>query len=129
MLTISCVTEITTEEPESMLPEPILENDNPVSQDKIAVKFTDDLINQVEEELAAGKIVTKSSDFNDLLSEIGVQSMVRLFPHAGEFEERTRAAGLHRWYIVKFDPEVLQTKSLSSIRSDFSLLHSLQSQT
>lgn len=111
MLTISCVTEITTEEPESMLPEPILENDNPVSQDKIAVKFTDDLINQVEEELAAGKIVTKSSDFNDLLSEIGVQSMVRLFPHAGEFEERTRAAGLHRWYIVKFDPEVLQTKA------------------
>lgn len=32
--------------------------------------------------------------------------MERLFPHAGAFEERTREAGLHRWYKIEFDESV-----------------------
>ena len=39
------------------------------------------------------------------LGEIGVVSLERVYPYAGKNEERTRAAGLHRWYLLKFAPE------------------------
>lgn len=42
-------------------------------------------------------------DFDAVLENIGVKSMQRLFPVDVRNEERTRAAGLHRWYIVRFD--------------------------
>ena len=47
---------------------------------------------------------TKESGEVDLrhfesLSQQGVVKMRRLFPHAGEFEERTRREGLHRAFI------------------------------
>ena len=42
---------------------------------------------------------------------IGIQQIERVFPDAGEFEERHRAAGLHRWYRVTYDPAVSQTKA------------------
>jgi len=34
------------------------------------------------------------------LKTLGFSSAERLFPAAGRFEERTRAEGLHRWYLV-----------------------------
>ena len=42
---------------------------------------------------------------------IGVQHIERVFPDAGPFEARHRAAGLHRWYRVSYDPAVSQTKA------------------
>ena len=42
---------------------------------------------------------------------IGIERIERVFPDAGEFEERHRAAGLHRWYRVTYDPTVSQTKA------------------
>lgn len=47
----------------------------------------------------------------DALKELGVYTMERVFPEAGEFEERHRAAGLHRWYKVSYDPSVSRTKA------------------
>ena len=34
---------------------------------------------------------------------LGVSSLRRVFPYAGKFEARTREAGLHLWYEVRFD--------------------------
>ena len=42
---------------------------------------------------------------------IGIQSIERVFPDAGPYEARHRAAGLHRWYRVSYDPAVSQTKA------------------
>ena len=42
---------------------------------------------------------------------IGIERIERVFPDAGEFEERHRAAGLHRWFRVSYDPAVPQTKA------------------
>ena len=42
---------------------------------------------------------------------IGIERIERVFPDAGVFEERHRAAGLHRWYRVSYDPSVPQTKA------------------
>lgn len=37
------------------------------------------------------------------LTQQGVVSMRRLFPHAGRFEERTRAEGMHKWYVLSYE--------------------------
>lgn len=40
------------------------------------------------------------------LRSVRSQKLERLFPPAGVYEERTRAMGMHLWYIVSFDEEV-----------------------
>ena len=41
----------------------------------------------------------------------GIIRMRRLFPEAGRFEDRTRREGLHRWYVVEYDPTVSLTRA------------------
>lgn len=45
----------------------------------------------------------------------GVVSMRRLFPSAGEFEQRTREAGLHRWYVLGYDESRSMTKASAGL--------------
>lgn len=47
--------------------------------------------------------------------ELGVLRAERVFPDAGEFEERHRAAGLHRWFRVSYDPGVSVTKAQAGL--------------
>ncbi|MBQ2965860.1 MAG: S8 family serine peptidase [Bacteroidales bacterium] len=82
---------------------------------EVIVKFSDDMTTLIEEDLSDGKIVTKSSELNMLTHELGIRSMERVFPEAGEFEERTRAAGLHRWYRIRYDETVPATKAASDL--------------
>ena len=81
------------------------------------VLFTDDMISLIEEDLEAGNPVTKSGELNALAEYLGVTSMTRVFPHAGRFEERTRAEGLHKWYKVTYDPSVPVTKASDDLYS------------
>ena len=78
---------------------------------KAIVLFTEELIEAIEQDLDNGQVVTKSAGLNALASDLGVTSMERVFPYAGEYEERTRAAGLHRWYRLTFDTSIPQTKA------------------
>ncbi len=86
-------------------------------EDRIIVRFDDEMTNLIEEDLASGGIMTKSSELNALSENLGVKSMRRLFPHAGEYEKRTRAEGLHRWYVVEYDPALVRTKVSDSFIS------------
>ena len=79
------------------------------------VYLSEELAAQVEEASLSGSLVTKSSDMNLALSELGITEMTRLFPHAGEFEERTRREGLHRWYVVKYTQDIAMTKAQTSL--------------
>lgn len=59
---------------------------------------------------------TKESGEVDLrlfksLSQQGVVKMRRLFPDAGKFEERTRAEGLHKWYVLDYEEGHSMTKA------------------
>ena len=65
----------------------------------------------------AGGIATRSGldDFDAVLDGIGVKSLRRLFPIDRRHEERTRAAGLHRWYLVEFDAEADLTRAARSL--------------
>ena len=48
-------------------------------------------------------------------SVLGQVRMERTFPYAGEFEKRTKEAGLDRWYEVWFDEEAPLTKASLSL--------------
>ena len=81
------------------------------------VLFSEGMMELVEPDLAVGNIVTKSSELNDIRTYLGITSMKRIFPHAGRFEARTRAEGLHRWYRVSYDPSMPVTKASEGLAS------------
>jgi len=81
------------------------------------VYLSEDLASVLEEAIAGETLITKSSAANDAFQEIGVSKMHRLFPHAGEFEPRTRAEGLHRWYILEFSQNTPLTKAQVSLEN------------
>ena len=75
------------------------------------VYLSEELTEIVEEAAQYGMAETKSPGLNTVLAELGISKMRRLFPHAGEYEERTRAEGLHRWYVVTYSDDVPMTKA------------------
>ena len=75
------------------------------------VKFDDSFLSEIENDLATGRFVTKSAEFNELQQLLGVVSMKRLFPVSDRYEERTHAEGLHKWYIVNYNPDITYTKA------------------
>ena len=76
---------------------------------ELLVYFGEEVVPSVEKSVMqvtrAGGVATRSGivDFDAVLGNIGVKALQRLFPVDERNEERTRAAGLHRWYIVDFD--------------------------
>ena len=93
------------------------ENDDPVVRGEAVIRFTDDMIAMIEDELDKGSIPTKSSELSFIAEQMGIKSMKRLFPHAGKFEPRTRVAGLHKWYTVVFDDSIPFTKAEDDLGS------------
>ena len=110
---ISCARE------ELLQPEPSVEQFTEDSGNYVLgearVFLSEDMAAIVEEAAEKGAVQTKSPGLNLALEELGIIEMSRLFPHAGEYEERTRREGLHRWYVVKYDPNVSLTKSETSL--------------
>lgn len=77
----------------------------------LIVRFSDDAVNAIEAgvaDLPLESPVTRSgiSSLDGILAEMNVSSMERVFPYAGKHEARTRAAGLHKWYVLRFSPDV-----------------------
>lgn len=71
---------------------------------ELLVYFENDAAEGIQTLTKSG-VTTRSgiTAFDNVLDGIGVKSIQRLFPVDPRHEERTRAAGLHRWYIVEFD--------------------------
>ena len=78
---------------------------------EVRVLFSEEMAADLEASLESGSMMTKSSQLNDVFAELGITSARRLFPHAGEYEERTRREGLHRWYVVEFDADLPVTRA------------------
>ena len=77
----------------------------------LIVKFGEEAVSGLEQYAlnAAGtrSALTRSGieSVDDILNDLHVTSLERVFPEAGEHEARTRAAGLHRWYVLRFAAE------------------------
>ena len=83
---------------------------------QMIIELSDELVEKLEADFARGEVLgTKSSEVNSVFSGLGVISVKRLYPDAGEWEPRHREAGLHKWYKVTFDPNMPQTKAVRSI--------------
>lgn len=90
---------------------------SPFVQGVSIVKFTDEMVSLVEDDISAGKLATRSMGLNQALDELEINSMKRLFPYAGQYEERTRKEGLHRWYVIEYSKNVAQTRAAAELES------------
>lgn len=78
----------------------------------LVLYFSEEAVEQVED-FAETAVPTRSvamtrsgiADMDEILSSIGIVSIERVFAKNPATEDRTRAAGLHRWYVVTFSPE------------------------
>ena len=104
---VSCVREI----PEVQETEASQVTESEQAPSYVKVLFSEDMCDLVEEELSRGQVRTRSESLNGLVEELGIESMERLFPFAGEFEPRTRKEGLHRWYKVRYAQDVPATRA------------------
>lgn len=88
-------------------------------QGTFRIHITEELSEVLEENLDQyGYVIsTKVGSLSSELAQFGVVKMKRTFPHAGRFEERTRAEGLHLWYDVTFDDNIPLTRAGSTFES------------
>lgn len=77
----------------------------------LIAKFSEEAIPALEQ-AAAKYAVTRAAmtrsgieTVDEVLDQLRVTSLKRVFSDAGEHEARTRAAGLHRWYVLHFDED------------------------
>ena len=88
-----------------------LAEDSAFEKGQCIVLFSEEVTAAIEASAAEGVMRTKSAGIDEMLEQMGVNSMERLFPHAGEFEPRTRKEGLHRWYLLSYSETVPYTKA------------------
>lgn len=70
------------------------------------VYASEQLASQLGDGLSGEALRGKSEELGYMVSRLGATSFTRLFPNAGDYEPRTRAVGLHRWFIVDFDKSI-----------------------
>ncbi len=88
-----------------------------LQQGKLVVKVSEDFAKNIEESGSAIKTLSVTVKSSDILNDLGIRSMERLFPYAGKFEKRTRERGMHLWYEVEFNENCSITKATGDILS------------
>lgn len=79
-------------------------------QGQAVVEFDDEWVSLVESGAA-----TKAPGLEQIMQDLGIASMERVFPDAGEFEARTREMGLHRFYTVTYNSDIPSTKAADAL--------------
>lgn len=75
----------------------------------LLVYFDDRAVEQLESATAAAAVTRSAAtrsgidSVDEIFDGLHVRSLRRVFPCNPKSEERTRAAGLHKWYLVEFD--------------------------
>ena len=112
----ACTSEPAPVEPAIPAPGEETVNTTSLIPGEMIVEFSEELTRAIESDLASGAFLsTRSESTNSALAAIGATSVERLYPDAGEWEPRHREAGLHRWYVVRFDESLPQTRAARSI--------------
>jgi subtilisin-like serine proteases len=99
-------------EPDEMIASKLVFSSENAVKGELLVYFGENAVSNVETSVMqvtrSGGIATRSGivDFDTVLDNIGVRALSRLFPVDKDNEDRTRAAGLHRWYIVEFADDI-----------------------
>ncbi len=102
----------------------VAEEASPFIKGIVTVQFDEETAALVERALAEGDAVaTRSPQLGGVLEGMGVKSLRRVFPDAGEFEERTRREGMHRFYYVEFDESVPATRAAGDLSALPGVVH------
>lgn len=85
---------------------------------RIIVRVTDELAAELEEATDTDGDVDPVGvkSLSGPAASVEVLSMRRLFPYAGEFEARTKAEGLHLWYVVDYSESVATKAAVTAFR-------------
>lgn len=106
---------------EAVVDEPAAESSSFIDRSVVPgvaqVVFSDEMIALIEEDLLQGKVATRSMALNQALDELGITSIRRAFPDAGEFEPRHRKAGLHKCYIIEYSDSVAPTRASAELEA------------
>lgn len=81
------------------------------------VQLSEDMARRIEQAVPVGEAAAYPSELKDIAEELGITSMERVFPYAGEYEPRTRAEGLHRYYFIEFGKEISLEKARAMLES------------
>ncbi|MFA6770590.1 MAG: subtilase family N-terminal domain-containing protein, partial [Bacteroidales bacterium] len=108
----ACEKDIIKDSTDSAEKEIVINNESLI-QGNIRIKVNEELATQIENARREdGSIINlQAKSVDDVILSSGVSSLIRTFPYAGKFEERTRKAGLHLWYDVVFDTSTPLTKA------------------
>ena len=87
---------------------PIINTDENAIEGEILVKFRPEisaLLDRAQTRATRAGVVTRTdiTTVDELMRVIGGYELERVFPVDSRNEDRTRASGLHLWYIVRFD--------------------------
>lgn len=94
-------------------PDTVVKESSAYKKGEVIIEFDDNMVELIENSPGNPRVLTKSAGLNSALDELGISTIERLFPDAGEFEPRTRAEGLHKFYKVKFSEEAPLTKAVT----------------
>lgn len=96
------------EQPQNSVTTKICNSSDDAETGMLIVKFNENAVPAIEK-AAAKRIATKSAgaicgidNLDEVLDELHAVSIERVFPVSKSNEAETRAAGLHRWYIIRF---------------------------
>lgn len=85
----------------------------PVIQGHVRVKLKEDAVERLKVVATRSGVTTAIENLDLANTNLKVYRMERVFPDAGKFEARHRAAGLHLWYDVYFDTQVPTRSAVS----------------
>ncbi len=73
----------------------------------LLVKFTPEVTTMLEEAGITRTAVSRSGSLqlDEVLALVGGYALERVFPYNAKSEERTRACGLHQWFVVRFSED------------------------
>ena len=84
-----------------------------VIQGHIRVKLKEDAAERLQVVTTRSGVATANENLDLANLNLKVYRMERVFPEAGKFEARHRAAGLHLWYDVYYDAQVPTRSAVS----------------
>ena len=75
------------------------------------IEVTPELAEMLEAANGNNTLHTKSAAMDSAIDELAIESYERVFPDAGEYEERTRREGLNLFYRVRLNDDIPATKA------------------
>ncbi len=110
----SCATDELTK-PEISGGEPSLEA--PYHEGVLLVKFSSEVADMIasQPETRSGMSLSGLPSLDEVLSILGNYRFERLYPMDSRYEERTREAEMHQWYVVRFDERFTASEVAASL--------------